>query len=68
MDSKDFSDLKTKVRVHSRISKGHRILDYQTLMMDSKDFSDLKTKMRVHSGISKVHRKKLLEEYIERHY
>ena len=31
-------------------------------------FSDLKTKVRVHSGISKEHRKKLLDEYIRRHY
>ena len=31
-------------------------------------FSDLKTKVRVHSGISKEHRKKLLDEYIKRHY
>ncbi len=31
-------------------------------------FSDLKTKVRVHSGISKEHRKKLLNEYIRRHY
>lgn len=31
-------------------------------------FSDLKTKVRVHRGISKEHRKKLLDEYIKRHY
>lgn len=31
-------------------------------------FSDLKTKVRVHSGISREHRKKLLDEYIKRHY
>lgn len=31
-------------------------------------FSDLKTKVRVHSGISKEDRKKLLDEYIKRHY
>lgn len=31
-------------------------------------FSDLKTKVRVHSGISKENRKKLLDEYIKRHY
>ena len=31
-------------------------------------FSDLKSKVRVHSGISKEHRKKLLDEYIKRHY
>lgn len=31
-------------------------------------FSDLKTKIRVHRGISREHRKKLLDEYIKRHY
>lgn len=31
-------------------------------------FSDLKSKARVHSGVSKEHRKKLLDEYIKRHY
>ncbi|WP_300301992.1 hypothetical protein [uncultured Muribaculum sp.] len=31
-------------------------------------FSDLKTKVRVHRGISREHRKKLLDEYIKRHY
>ena len=31
-------------------------------------FSDLKAKVRVHSGISREHRKKLLDEYIKRHY
>lgn len=31
-------------------------------------FSDLKSKVRVHRGISKEHRKKLLDEYIARHY
>lgn len=31
-------------------------------------FSDLKTKVRVHRGISREHRKKLLDEYIIRHY
>lgn len=31
-------------------------------------FSDLKGKLRVHRGISKDHRKKLLDEYILRHY
>lgn len=31
-------------------------------------FSDLKSKVRVHSGIGKEHRKKLLDEYINRHY
>lgn len=31
-------------------------------------FSDLKTKVRIHSGISKENRKKLLDEYIKRHY
>lgn len=31
-------------------------------------FSDLKTKLRVHSGISKEHRKKLIDEYLTRHY
>ena len=31
-------------------------------------FSDLKSKVRVHSGLSKDHRKKLLDEYIMRHY
>lgn len=31
-------------------------------------FSDLKSKVRVHSGISKENRKKLLDEYIKRHY
>jgi hypothetical protein len=31
-------------------------------------FSDLKTKVRVHSGISRENRKRLLDEYIARHY
>ena len=31
-------------------------------------FSDIKTKLRVHSGISKEHRKKIIDEYISRHY
>ena len=31
-------------------------------------FSDLKSKLRVHRGISKDNRKKLLDEYILRHY
>ena len=31
-------------------------------------FSDIKTKLRVHSGISKEHRKKLIDEYLTRHY
>ena len=31
-------------------------------------FSDIKTKIRVHSGISRDNRKKLLDEYIKRHY
>ena len=31
-------------------------------------FSDLKSKVRVHRGISKENRKKLLDEYIMRHY
>ena len=31
-------------------------------------FSDLKTKVRVHSGLSSDNRKKLLDEYILRHY
>lgn len=31
-------------------------------------FSDIKTKVRVHSGISRNNRRKLLDEYIKRHY
>ena len=31
-------------------------------------FSDIKTRLRVHSGISKEHRKKLIDEYLYRHY
>ena len=31
-------------------------------------FADLKTKVRVHSGISRENRKRLLDEYIARHY
>lgn len=31
-------------------------------------FSDLKSKIRVHSGIGREQRKKLLDEYIRRHY
>lgn len=31
-------------------------------------FSDLKNKVRAHRGISKENRKKLLDEYIKRHY
>ena len=31
-------------------------------------FSDLKTKLRVHSGIKKEQRKKLIDEYLMRHY
>lgn len=31
-------------------------------------FSDIKTKLRVHSGVSKENRKKLIDEYLSRHY
>lgn len=31
-------------------------------------FSDIKSKVRVHSGISKENRKKLIDEYLSRHY
>ena len=31
-------------------------------------FSDIKTKLRVHSGINREHRKKLIDEYLARHY
>ena len=31
-------------------------------------FSDIKTKLRVHSGLSAEHRKKLINEYLTRHY
>lgn len=31
-------------------------------------FSDLKTKLRVHSGIKREQRKKLIDEYLSRHY
>ena len=31
-------------------------------------FSDIKSKIRVHRGISKNNRKRLLDEYIKRHY
>ena len=31
-------------------------------------FSDLKSKARVHSGMRKKQRKKLLDEYMSRHY
>ena len=31
-------------------------------------FADLKTKVRGHSGISRENRKRLLDEYIARHY
>ena len=31
-------------------------------------FSDIKTKLRVHSGLSKENRKKLIDEYLSRHY
>lgn len=31
-------------------------------------FSDIKAKVRVHSGLTKEHRKKLIDEYISRHY
>ena len=31
-------------------------------------FSDIKSKLRVHRGINKDNRKKLLDEYIMRHY
>ena len=31
-------------------------------------FSDIKTKLRLHSGISREHRKKLIDEYLVRHY
>ena len=31
-------------------------------------FSDLKTKLRVHSGIGREQRKKLIDEYLTRHY
>lgn len=31
-------------------------------------FSDIKTKLRVHSGLNAEHRKKLIDEYLSRHY
>ena len=31
-------------------------------------FTDLKTKLRVHSGIRRDFRKKIIDEYIKRHY
>ena len=31
-------------------------------------FADIKTKLRVHSGLSKENRKKLIDEYLSRHY
>lgn len=31
-------------------------------------FSDIKAKVRVHSGLTKEHRKKLIDEYLSRHY
>jgi hypothetical protein len=31
-------------------------------------FSDIKSKVRVHSGLTREHRKKLIDEYITRHY
>lgn len=31
-------------------------------------FSDIKAKVGVHSGLTKEHRKKLIDEYIARHY
>lgn len=31
-------------------------------------FSDIKTKLRVHSGLTREHRRKLIDEYISRHY
>ena len=31
-------------------------------------FSDIKSKLRIHSGISREHRKKLIDEYLSRHY
>lgn len=31
-------------------------------------FSDIKTKLRVHSGLGKGNRKKLIDEYLTRHY
>ena len=31
-------------------------------------FSDIKTKLRVHSGLRREHRKKLIDEYLARHY
>lgn len=31
-------------------------------------FSDLKTKVRVYRGISRENRKKLIDEYLKRHY
>lgn len=31
-------------------------------------FADIKTKLRVHSGLSKENRKKLIDEYLTRHY
>ena len=31
-------------------------------------FADIKTKLRVHSGLCKDNRKKLIDEYLSRHY
>jgi hypothetical protein len=31
-------------------------------------FSDIKSKVRVHSGLTREHRKKLIDEYLSRHY
>lgn len=31
-------------------------------------FSDIKSKLRVHSGISRERRKKIIDEYLSRHY
>ncbi len=31
-------------------------------------FSDIKAKVRVHSGLTREHRKKLIDEYLSRHY
>ena len=31
-------------------------------------FTDLKTKLRVHSGIKRDFRRKIIDEYLKRHY
>ena len=31
-------------------------------------FSDIKSNVRVHSGLTREHRKKLIDEYLSRHY